>query len=261
MTLQSRIRAALHSSDGFRRLRDYVIAALFFRLPAAWRAAIYEGNEHYCPICDSHLSEFMVLHRNYHLWCPVCRSLQRHRLVWLLLQERILTAGAIQGRMLHIAPESALSAKFEAMDSLVYITSDLSEDRVSTRFDICDIPMADDTFDFLMCSHVLEHVSDDRQAMREFRRVLTSDGIGVILVPIFAETTFEDPSITDPVERERIYGQLDHVRIYGLDFGDRLRAAGFDVEEVTAAELATPGDIQRMGLPESETIFLITTCG
>ena len=84
------------------------------------------------------------------------------RMALPVLRKRILTDDAIQGRMLHIAPESALSAKFEAMDDLVYITSDLSEDRVSTRFDICDIPMADDTFDFLMCSHVLEHVSDDR---------------------------------------------------------------------------------------------------
>jgi SAM-dependent methyltransferase len=201
----------------------------------------------------------MILHRDYHHWCPVCRSLQRHRLVWLLLQQRILADSAIEGRMLHIAPESALSDKFEAMDNLIYITSDLGESKVSTQFDICDIPMPDDTFDFLMCSHVLEHVSDDRRAMSEFRRVLTEGGRGMILVPIFAETSFEDPSITDPVERERVFGQLDHVRIYGLDFGDRLRAAGFDVTEVTTSELASPQDVQQMGLPQDETIFLITT--
>jgi SAM-dependent methyltransferase len=256
--LQSRIRAALHSPDGFRRLRDFVIAAVFFRLPASWRAAMFRGDVHYCPICESHLSEFVILHRDYHLWCPVCRSLQRHRLVWLLLQQRILADGAIEGHMLHIAPETALSHKFEAMDNLVYITSDLGENRVSTQFDICAIPMPDDTFDFLMCSHVLEHVSDDRRAMSEFRRVLTDNGSGVILVPIFAETSFDDPSITDPIERERVFGQLDHVRVYGLDFGDRLRAAGFDVNEVTTTELASPQDVQQMGLPQDETIFLIT---
>jgi len=255
--MQSRIRAAYHSSDGFRRLRDYLFAALFFRLPASWRAAIFEGDEYYCPLCDSHLDDFLVLHRDYHRWCPVCRSLQRHRLVWLLLQDRILANGSIQGRMLHIAPEAALSAKFEAMNGLAYITADMGEDHVSTQLDICDIPMPNNTFDFLMCSHVLEHVADDRRALSEFRRVMTKDGIGVILVPIFAETTFEDPSITDPVEREQIFGQLDHVRVYGNDFGDRMRAEGFDVTEVTAADLTTPEDSLRMGLPDGETVFLI----
>jgi SAM-dependent methyltransferase len=108
--------------------------------------------------------------------------------------------------------------------------------------------MPHETFDVIFCSHVLEHVSDDRRAMREFRRVLRYDGWAILLVPAVAEKTFEDPSVVDPAERLRRFGQEDHVRCYGPDYVDRLREAGFDVEEINVRDMFSDAEAIRMGL-------------
>ena len=125
--------------------------------------------------------------------------------------------------------------------------------------DIMNIQYPDEYFDIVYCSHVLEHVQDDRQAMREFYRVLKKDGWAILLVPITAEKTFEDPSIIDPAERLRVFGQEDHVRRYGPDFADRLLQSGFKVTVSNAADVADKRDIKRMGLTDaSGQIFYCT---
>ncbi len=122
------------------------------------------------------------------------------------------------------------------------------------RMDITDIQYPDNLFDVVYCSHVLEHVCDDRKAMREFNRVLKSNGWAVFLVPITAESTFEDPSVTDPAERERLFGQHDHVRRYGPDLKDRLEQARFNVRCFTTAEIVGEKRIARLGV-KKETVF------
>jgi SAM-dependent methyltransferase len=114
--------------------------------------------------------------------------------------------------------------------------------------DLMNIPFADAAFDLVLCSHVLEHVADDHRAMREIRRILTERGHAVLLVPITRARTLEDASITDPAERARVFGQHDHVRAYGPDFADRLRAAGFAVRAVGAGDVGTPDEIETMRL-------------
>ncbi len=213
----------------------------------------FAGQRYYCPICGSALRTFLPLNRPYHRYCPVCRSLQRHRLVWLLLERRSLLKGV--GRVLHIAPEAALSAKLQAAARDLYLSVDLAMPSAMARMDITQLALPSQSFDLLYCSHVLEHVPDDRAAMREFRRVLRRGGVAIILVPISGSTTFEDASITDPLERERLFGQFDHVRSYGLDIEERLQEAGFEVERVTTSDLANKEEMERFGL-EEEPIFL-----
>ena len=127
------------------------------------------------------------------------------------------------------------------------------------KMDITDIQYPDESFDVIYCSHVLEHVVDDRKAMSEFRRVLKSDGWAILLVPITVETTYEDPSIVDPAERLKHFGQDDHVRRYGKDYVERLRAAGFKVSVSNASDLCQEPEVLQMGLtPASGEIFFCT---
>jgi hypothetical protein len=254
--LINRIQAALGASDGLRRLIHFLAAKLLFSLPAGARRRIFAGNQHYCSICGSQLRAFLALHRPYHLWCPVCRSLQRHRLIWLMLQQRQLLDGSKPCRMLHIAPEEGLESNFRRIPGMVYLSGDLNNPRAMVKLDITNIQYPDSSFDFLLCSHVLEHVTDDRQAIREIWRVLSPGGWALILVPIMSEKTFEDPAITDPAERERVYSQFDHVRSYGLDFQDRLEQAEFRVSRVTTREIADHKDLGRLGLQDNETMFI-----
>jgi SAM-dependent methyltransferase len=217
---------------------------------------LFYGDQYYCPICESHLSRFVILQRKYHLWCPVCRSLQRHRLSWIFLNSAHFRLNQGAKRLLHIAPEPALAAKLSKISGLDYLSADLNDPKAMVKMDICDIQFPDNSFDVIYCSHVLEHIPDDQKAMQEFWRVITPDGQAIIIVPITASTTIEDPAMTDPIEREKRFGQYDHVRCYGPDIKGRLEKAGFEVTRFTTEDLVAPGEILRQGLTSRETIFL-----
>jgi SAM-dependent methyltransferase len=153
--------------------------------------------------------------------------------------------------MLHVAPESCFISRFKQAIGNGYLTADLFSKAVDVKMDICDIHYPDNTFDIIYCSHVLEHVPDDRKAMSEFQRVLKPDGWAVLLVPITAKQTVEDPSITDPHERSRVFGQEDHVRCYGPDYIERLRAAGFNVDCIKPVDFVSVNEIEHMGITEA----------
>jgi len=198
----------------------------------------------------------LVLRRAYHLWCPVCQSLQRERLGWILLSSTYIQTEKLSGFLLHIAPEPALSNHLFAMKGGKYISADLHNKRAKVRLDISDIPFQGRSIDLLYCSHVLEHVPDDRRALRELRRILSAQGRAVLIVPVVREKTIEDPSISDPFERQRQFGQFDHVRCYGPDFMDRLQEAGFEVQTIHTEDLVDSHDILRMGLVAKDPIFI-----
>ena len=157
--------------------------------------------------------------------------------------------------MLHFAPESALEERFKRTPGLDYLSADLSDERAMSKIDITDIQYPDESFDAIYCSHVLEHVTDDLAAMREIRRIVRRDGWVIFQVPLCADRTFEDRSIVDPAERERVFGQSDHVRIYGRDFAERLRAARFSVAAVAAGEIASAREVVRSGLKQEDLFF------
>jgi SAM-dependent methyltransferase len=161
-------------------------------------------------------------------------------------------------RLLHFAPEYALRERIEALDRVDYVTADLDPAGVDVQLDITAMPFGDDEFDGVICSHVLEHVDDDRAAMSELARVLRPGGWLLVLVPLDPgrERTHEDPSVRTPEEREREFLQRDHVRLYAPDIADRLRDAGFGVEVIDLhAELGADG-AARHGLLASDLVFL-----
>ena len=252
----TRLRVALQSPDGWRRLLHYVYGKALFSLPPGLRRRLFRGDQVTCPLCGSSLRGFLRLYRPYHRMCPVCGSLQRQRLVWLLLQEQGILAGLRGKKMLHFAPEACLEAQFRRIPGLEYLSADLYSKQAMRKIDITHIPLPDDSFDFVYCSHVLEHVQDDRQALAELQRVLRPGGQALILVPVKGESTIEDATLTDPLEREQRFGQFDHLRIYGMDFVERMEAAGFSVRVWRQADLQLgEAELRRMELHAPDMVF------
>lgn len=221
-------------------------------------AARYGGDARECPVCERSFGRFRPRSGvgefdRPDAICPNCLSKERDRQVILFLRERTaLFTGGVRS-MLHVAPEPVLGELFSKAVGSGYLSVDLQRRNVMERMDITAIPKPDESYDAVYCSHVLEHVPDDRLAMRELHRVLKPGGWAVLNVPVTVEATFEDPSITDPEERHRAYGQHDHVRAYGPDYADRLREAGFAVE-VYAARDHLPADlVDRYGLANELT--------
>lgn len=213
---------------------------------ASWAVPVvgllYAGRGRECPVCGCRRRKFLpygyVASRENAL-CPNCLALERHRLIWLWI-ERETDLTTQPKRMLHIAPEVALMRKFRqiyAAKKELYVTADLESPLATLHFDVRQIPLPDGAFDIIICNHLLEHVENDHQALAELYRIMRHGGWGIILSPIDESraNTFEDDSITDEAERTRIFGQYDHRRVYGRDYADRLRHAGFKVEVIDYA--------------------------
>lgn len=220
----------------------------------------YLGDKVHCPICGSSYRKFLPYGRKpprENALCPNCLSLERHRLLWLFLKDRTPFFKE-HLKFLHIAPELCFIHRFEKMDNLEYISADLESPLAQLKMDIHQIPFEENTFDVVMCNHVLEHVEDDIHAMKEIFRVLKKGAWAIMQVPFMGkdlEFTLEDPTIRKPLEREKIFGQRDHVRIYGKDYADRLRKAGFQVKEDPFVRTLAEKDILRYALPENEVIY------
>ena len=186
---------------------------------------------------------------------PSTLSLERHRLLWLFLKERtnFFTAPL---HVLHFAPEQAFYKRFKKLNNLTYVTTDLNSPLADVKADICNLPFEDNTFDVILCNHVLEHIPNDTKAMKELYRVLKPGGWGVFQIPqdLSREFTFEDDSIVDKVERAKIFGQYDHVRIYGRDYFSKLRSVGFKVNEVDFTKELNQEKITRYRLASGEII-------
>jgi len=228
------------------------------RLLRPARRVYYLGWARYCNVCGSHLRKFLwggVVVIRQEVRCPVCGSLERHRLAWCFFQRRTALFQGHPQRMLHVAPEPEFARRLARAPGLDYVTADLFDPAAMVQMDLMEIPFPDESFDAIYCSHVLEHVADDRRAMRELFRVLRTGGWAVLQVPITVAVTFEDPAITDPAERVKFFGQADHVRAYGPDYEDRLAAAGFQVTKVPGAEFLTPAEIDRLRIDTTESIF------
>lgn len=186
---------------------------------------------------------------------PATFSLERHRLLWLFLKRKT-SFFYDRLKVLHVAPEQAFYKRFRNQKNLEYITTDLYSPLADVKADICNLPFKNGEFDVILCNHVLEHIPNDKKAMKELHRVLKKGGWGVFQVPqdLSRKTTFEDDSITDKKERAKIFGQYDHVRIYGSDYFDKLRSVGFKVEEIHLAKSLSKVEIDRFRLAADEII-------
>ncbi len=189
---------------------------------------------------------------------PSTLSLERHRLLWLYLKNDTEFFRS-QLKVLHFAPEQAFYKRFKKMKNLEYVTTDLSSPLAEVKADICNLPFKDNEFDVILCNHVLEHIPDDTKALKELFRVLKSGGWGIFQIPqdLSRETTFEDKTITDKKERAKIFGQYDHVRIYGKDYFNKLRSVGFKVDEVDYTSTLTEEEIKKFRLAIGEIIPVV----
>jgi SAM-dependent methyltransferase len=217
-----------------------------------------KGKDVECPVCASQYKRFLPYGRiaRENALCPNCLALERHRLMWLFLKKQTDFFSAPL-KVLHVAPEHCFIKRFEALPNLEYITADIESPLAKVKMDVHSIPFPDNSFDVIFCNHVLEHVEDDILACSEFNRVLKPNGWGILKSPVYdIEKTLEDQSITDPAERERIFGQRDHVRKFGKDYAERLRNSGLKIEENNFVKQIGPEAIKKFALPKDEVIFV-----
>ncbi len=186
---------------------------------------------------------------------PSTLSLERHRLLWLFLKNETDFFIASK-KVLHIAPEQCFINRFKKLKNLDYITADLYSPIVDVKADILDLPFKDNSFDVVLCNHVLEHIANDKKAMQELYRVLKPGGFGIFQVPqdLALEKTYEDATITTPEERAKHFGQYDHVRVYGKDYFNRLREGGFNVKEIDYTKKISSEQVKRYCLTEGEIL-------
>lgn len=225
----------------------------------------YLGRGKECPICGTKRRRFLpygYVTQRPNALCPNCLSLERHRLMWLYLQRESNLFEQCP-TLLHIAPEVSMMQPLRKIyraqkASSNYKTADLESPLADIHFDVQAIPLSDNSFEVIICNHILEHVEDDILAMSELYRVMAHGGWGILLSPVEYDraTTFEDDTITDPDERTRIFGQYDHRRIYGRDYADRLRSVGFEVEEVDYLNRLTEKERELYALTP-EIIYLV----
>jgi len=218
----------------------------------------FRGNRFTDPINKKSYRKFLpygyVRQRN-HALSPGTLSLERHRLLWLYL-ERETDFFKKSLKVLHVAPEQAFYKSFKKLDNINYTTTDLHSPLANVKADICDLPFKENQFDVILCNHVLEHIPNDKKAMQELFRVLKPGGWAILQVPLDSKRlkTFQDDTITDPKERMRVFGQYDHVRLYGMDYFEKLEKSGFSTQAIIYAEELTSEEITRFGVVSHEII-------
>lgn len=223
---------------------------------------LYRGNKVECPVCEKSFSKFLsygseVAHRE-NVLCPYDLTLERHRVMWLYLRDHSNFFTAKKLNVLHIAPEQCFIHRFKKQANLNYLTGDLESPIADIHFDLHKIPLEDDRFDVVFCNHVMEHVDDPMQCMREIFRVMKPGGWAIMQVPqdMSREETYEDPSIVTPAEREKHFWQKDHVRLFGRDYPLWLEKAGFKVEEFNPIKELSNDEIERFRLKKDEILYV-----
>jgi SAM-dependent methyltransferase len=224
---------------------------------------LFKGNKVECPVCEKHFSKFLsygsnIAHRE-NVLCPYDLTLERHRLMWLYLKDHSNFFTEHKLSVLHIAPEQCFFGRFKKQQNLHYLTGDLVSPLADLHFDLHEIPLEDNCFDVIFCNHVLEHVDDAAKCMRELYRVMKPGGWGIMQVPQdhLRDETFEDPKIITPEDREKFYWQKDHVRLFGKDYPDWLRRAGFKVEEFNMESKYDATLIERYRLQKEEILYIV----
>ena len=235
------------------------------------KSLYFFGFKYRCIFCNGHFRKLLPMGINKNVTndivgggyrfalCPRCHSTDRERLTyWYLTNKTNILSPQKKTKLLHIAPENNLKKVFSNINKIEYIDGDLNPLKAENQMDITDINFEDNYFDFIICNHVLEHVKDDKKAMRELFRVLKPDGEAILQVPIFRTTikTFEDFSIVLSEEREKYFGQKDHLRIYGKDYKEKLEGEGFKVKLYDIKDELNTKNIRKHGFNENEILYV-----
>ncbi len=236
--------------------RPFLIRISYFIKPLF--VIFLRGKKYTDPIDSKSFRTFLPYGYEYprdNVLSPSTLSLERHRLLWLYLKNETNFFTASK-KVLHFAPEQAFYKRFRKQDNLEYTTTDLNSPLADIKADICKLPFKDNEFDVILCNHVLEHIPDDTKAMQELYRILKPGGMSILQIPqdLNREKTFEDNSITDPSERAKIFGQYDHVRVYGRDYFDKLRSIGFKVNEIEYSKSLSEVQIDKYRLAKGEIL-------
>lgn len=221
-------------------------------------ALTYRGSTYTDPIDGKSFRTFLPYgyeNQRPNVLSPSTLSLERHRLLWLYLKNET-DFFYKPAKVLHVAPEQAFYKRFKNLAHLNYTTTDLHSPLADVKADICHLPFKDNSFDVVLCNHVIEHIPDETKALSEIYRVLKPKGFAVLQVPqdLNRDHTFEDDQITDAKERAKLFGQYDHVRIYGRDYFDKLRQAGFIVSEVDYTKILGQATSNRYRLSWGEVL-------
>lgn len=244
--------------------RPLLIRASYFVRPIL--SFVLRGNKFTDPIDGKQFRSFLPYgygNQRNNVLSPSTLSLERHRLLWLYLNNDtdFFSTEILNGKkkVLHFAPEQCFLKRFRQLKHIDYTTTDIESPIADVKADICNLPFEDDTYDVIFCNHVLEHIPDDTKAMQELYRVMKPGGYGIFQIPqdLSRDITFEDNSITDRKERAKIFGQYDHVRVYGHDYFDKLRGIGFKVKEVDYTSKLSKEDIERYCLAKGEIIPVV----
>ena len=215
-----------------------------------------QGTSVYCPICKGSFKSFRPYNKRQNVECPRCGAFERHRLLAIYLQQKTDLLSA-KHRVLHMAPEYSLRRFLRQHENIDYLSGDLQSHRADKHFDITAIPFEDRSYSVILCNHVLEHIPDDRKAMRELFRILEPGGWAVLMVPLRLDRlTDEEPNETNPEVLLRRFGQKDHVRIYGKDYFERLGSVGFEVEKNEFASSFSQEEANRLGILPNEIIVI-----
>jgi SAM-dependent methyltransferase len=249
----------------FKLILNTIPRPLLIRLSYVARpilAFFLKGNTFTDPIDGKSFKTFLPYgygNQRNNVLSPSTLSLERHRLLWLYLKNETDFFSANKN-VLHFAPEQAFYKRFRKLKNLNYTTTDLNSPLADIKADICNLPFENDSYDIIFCNHVLEHIPHDIKAMQELYRILKPGGFGVFQIPqdLNRASTFEDDAITDKKERAKIFGQYDHVRIYGRDYFNKLRSIGFKVEEVNYTATLSNEEINKYCLAKGEIIPVVS---
>jgi SAM-dependent methyltransferase len=248
----------------FKTILNTIPRPLLIKLSKGARPILdwfYRGNKYIDPINQKSYRKFLpygYVTVRPNVLSPGTLSLERHRLLWLYLHNKTdLCKKKLD--VLHIAPEQAFYKRFKKNENWNYLTSDLYSPLADVKADITQLPFADNSFDLILCNHVLEHIKEDKKAMQELYRVMKPGGTGIFQIPLDRnrKKSFEDDSITDPDERSKIFGQYDHVRIYGMDYFDKLTDVGFIVQAIDYTSELDDKTLDKYRLEKGELIPVV----
>ncbi|MGY6562831.1 MAG: class I SAM-dependent methyltransferase [Luteibaculaceae bacterium] len=227
-------------------------------------APFYAGDKFVDPITGKRYRKLLPygrgIHKRENALAPHSLSLERHRLMWFYLKNETNFFDTTPKKILHIAPEYCFLKRFKKQFGENYITADLNSPWADMHFDVHEIPFEDNSFDVIFCNHVLEHVEDHQQVLREFYRVMKPGGFGIFQVPIDAtkSETFQDNKITSAADRERYYWQADHVRLFGSNYNEELSACGFKVTVWDYSNHMQREEANQFAFMEGELLYCCT---